>query len=417
MGRHNQSERRLVTRIEDNADDLMGPVLPAHLYVHVPFCSSKCAYCDFASESGASDETVSAVFQGIRSQLRRWSEPGPGGVVETIYVGGGTPSLYPKEVAGILEQARRLFTVRDGAEVTVEANPDSLTRDAVGILSEAGASRVSVGVQSFDDGVLRVLGRRHDAAAAASACRTVLEAGLELSIDLICGVPGQGMTSWAETLARAASSGARHVSVYPLSLEDGTPLQVAVDTGLVSQPDADEAADMMLLAEETLGRAGLMRYEVASYATDREHESRHNTAYWTRCSYIGVGPGAHGMLDAATARVLGLVGPSDEDTARVRYSNSRDIEDWLLGRGDQSEMLTSDEVVREDVMLGMRLVRGVAWSTVQSAGLTEVLESLAADGLVELVSDGVSRPGPNWRTTQRGWLLGNRVFSRIWNGA
>lgn len=395
---------------------LLGPSLPAHLYIHVPFCASKCAYCDFASVSGASDDIVRAVFTGIRTQVRRWAVTGLSGVLDTVYVGGGTPSRYPEEVIRVLDYAREHLAVRDGAEITIEANPDSMDFDVARACATAGVTRVSIGVQSFDDGVLRVLGRRHDSQAAWDACRAVRSAGLDLAVDLICGVPGQTITSWSETLARAVATGAHHVSVYPLSVEDGTSLQVAIGTGLLDEPDPDLAAEMMILAEATLGYHSLSRYEVANYAEGSEYESRHNTAYWSGRQYIGVGPGAHGMLDATTARVVGMLDIGDSTTERVRYGNAGDIDEWLVGHGDTSEMLTAEEVAREDVMLGMRLVRGVPWSRAHDAGLGEIMESLAADDLVELVSDAVSKPGPNWRTTQRGWLLGNQVFSRIWLG-
>jgi putative oxygen-independent coproporphyrinogen III oxidase len=397
-------------------EDLLGPSLPAHLYVHVPFCASKCAYCDFASVSGATDDVVRGVFTGIRTQLRRWEVTGLSGVLETVYVGGGTPSRYPEEVVRTLDFVRTHFALRPDAEVTVEANPDSLDPEIAGAFAEAGVTRISIGVQSFDDSVLRLLGRRHDARAAWDACKAVSEAGLDLSVDLMCGVPGQTITSWTETLTRAAAARPRHVSVYPLSVEDATPLQVAIDTGLLEEPDSDTAAEMMTLAETILRHHSLHRYEVANYAEGKSSESRHNTAYWSGRQYIGVGPGAHGMLDAQTARVVGLLELGDQTTARVRYANAPDIDEWLVGHGDSAEPLTADEAAREDVMLGMRLVHGVAWSQVQAAGLTEVLEGLAGDGLVELARDAVSKPGPNWRTTERGWLLGNEVFSRIWAG-
>ena len=401
---------------DDYSQRACSPSMPAHLYIHVPFCASKCGYCDFSSIADAPSSVVSTVFTGIRTQIQHWASASLDGVVDTIYVGGGTPSLHPSEVIRVVDFAHDVLTIRNGAEITVEANPDSLDLEIARAFAGAGVTRVSVGVQSFDDTVLRVLGRRHSAKAAWDACQAVRDAGLDLSVDLICGVPGQSTTSWSETLARAVTTGARHASVYPLSIEDGTPLQVAVGTGLLDEPDPDAAADMMILAEATLGYYALNRYEVANYAEGREYESRHNTAYWSGRSYIGVGPGAHGMVDAETARVVGLLDPSDERTARVRYANAGDIDEWLVGRGDTVEMLASDEAAREDVMLGMRLVRGVPKRQVDAARLTRVLESLAVDGLVELASDALSKPGPNWRTTRRGWLLGNEVFSRIWAG-
>lgn len=400
----------------DTPEDLFGPSLPAHLYVHVPFCASKCGYCDFASVSDAPANIINAVFTGIRTQITRWSLAALDGVLETIYVGGGTPSCHPGDVVRVLDHIRDHLPVQADAEITVEANPDSLTEDVVRQFAGAGATRISVGVQSFDDAVLRVLGRRHDARRAWDACMTVRDAALDLSVDLICGVPGQSITSWSETLAKAAATGAVHASVYPLSIEDATPMQVAISAGLLGEPDPDLAAEMMILAENTLGYYALGRYEVANYADSRAHESRHNTAYWLGRQYIGVGPGAHGMLDAATAHVAGLVEFNDTSTARVRYANADSIDEWLVGAGDTQEQLTATDAAREDVMLGMRLVRGVPAAQVRAAGLTAVLESLAADGLVELATDAVSKPGPNWRTTRRGWLLGNEVFSRIWGG-
>lgn len=392
---------------------LSGPALPSHLYVHVPFCASKCAYCDFASVAGASDELVSAVFAGIRTQVTQWSRSGLDGVLDTVYFGGGTPSLHAAETLETLAHIRRVLVVHPGAEVTVEANPDSLHADAASRMADAGVTRVSVGVQSFDDGVLRLLGRRHDAAAGKRAAAAVLGAGLELSVDLMCGVPGQTVTSWAETLASALATGARHASVYPLSIEDDTPLQVAVSAGLIAEPDPDLAAEMMLMADEALANGGLARYEVANYAAGRTHESRHNTAYWTGRSYLGVGPGAHGMLDAATAIAAGLLPDGAEGVDRVRYGNAARIEDWMVQRGDTIETLSAPEAAREDVMLGMRLTRGVPAEQVSAASLDGVMVALASQGLVERTGDGVAA---RWRTTQRGWLLGNEVFGRIWAG-
>lgn len=391
-----------------------GAALPAHIYVHVPFCASKCSYCDFNSVAGADPQTVHAVFRGIRSQLTGWTRTGLEGVIDTIYFGGGTPSLHHGQVIETLNHARNLFAFHAGAEITVEANPDSLDELVVYELAEAGVNRISVGVQSFDDRALRMLGRRHDADAAWRACQAVVKAGIDLSVDLMCGIPGQSASSWGETLERAAATGAYHASVYPLSLEDGTALQVAVSGGLVAEVDPDTVADLMVQAESTLAYHALGRYEVANYAEDRRHESRHNTAYWTGRAYMGIGPGAHGMLDAPTASAAGMLERDAGEVARVRYANAADLDTWFAGRGDSIEGLTADEVAREDVMLGLRLVRGVSSELVDQASLGTVLASLAEQGLVERATVGAS--GAVWRTTQRGWLLGNEVFSRVWSG-
>ena len=415
-----------------------GASLPGHVYLHVPFCRSKCSYCDFASVAGASDQQAAAVFEAMRAEVRRWSASGLPGVVDTIYVGGGTPSFLAAETTRLLDVSTRQLPVRDGAEITVEANPDSFDIATAEGFARAGATRVSLGVQSFDDSVLKILGRPHDAEKAAVAAAAALGAGLDLSVDLMCGVPGQSLASWQETLDRAVRSGAGHVSVYPLSVEEGTPLAVAVDAGLIEAPDPDDAATMMTLAGEILGRAGLTRYEVANYARPGK-ESRHNTGYWTGRSYLGIGPAAHGMLDAETARALGVIAGEDaeagrdagpdafgrrresravartqdvasiDEVARVRYGNTPEVEAWLFGEQWEIELLTVSEAAREDVMLGLRMTRGVPVGQVDRAGLTPVLRDLAGLGLTE-EADG------RWRTTRRGWLLGNEVFSRVWAG-
>ncbi|MDZ4654869.1 MAG: coproporphyrinogen III oxidase, partial [Coriobacteriia bacterium] len=281
--------------------------------------------------------------------------------------------------------------------------------------------RVSLGAQSFDDVVLATLGRRHDAATAERVARLLAVSGMRFALDLICGVPGQSMTSWSESLERAIDTGAGHVSVYPLSVEQGTPLWRSVAAGRALEPDPDVAADMMLLAEEVLSAAGIMRYETANYARPGE-ESRHNTAYWTGVPYIGVGPGAYSMLPGfefdRVVRAEGWYGepwnlvPGVSDTARVRFSAGEDITTYLRQRARppaEAEFLTVDEVGAEDVMLGLRMVSGVDDALVIRAGLGDVLEGLAGDGLVE-------RAGERWRTTRRGWLLGNEVFGRVLNG-
>lgn len=380
--------------------------LPSHLYVHVPFCASKCSYCDFASEACDDPERVRAVFTGMRAQLRQWSNSGLEGVLQSIYFGGGTPSLHADKVVELLDYIDEQFVIHPAAEITVEANPDSLGRDEIDLFAGRGVSRVSVGVQSFDDHVLAMLGRRHNASIAWRACEAVLESEMALSVDLICGVPGQNEASWADTLQRAIDTSARHISVYPLSVEEGTPLFAAVDSGLVAEPDPDVAADMMVMAATALSNGGIARYEVANYAATPADRSRHNTAYWTGRSYIGVGPGAHGMLDAPTAMATGYAEGLARD-ARVRYANSGVVDEWMVGQGDALEVLDADEAAREDVMLGLRLVEGVTDELVARAAVGEAMRELAADGLVEHI-------GERWVTTQRGWLLGNEVFSRVW---
>jgi oxygen-independent coproporphyrinogen-3 oxidase len=397
------------------ADMLDQPSLPGHLYLHVPFCRSKCAYCDFASIEAPSSRLTIAVFRALEAEVRRWGTASLPGVIETVYVGGGTPSLYADQVARLLRRVSTELPLRDGAEMTIEANPDSIDETSLARIAAAGANRVSVGVQTLDDSELHFLGRVHSAWQAREALRVALGLFSQVSADLICGIPGQTLDSWLTTVAEIASSGVTHVSVYPLAVEEGTPLETLVAEGRVREPDPDAEAEMMLAAEGIFERAGLMRYEVANYARPGS-ESQHNVGYWTGHQYVGIGPGAHSMYTAATARAIGVLGPDEGERvsvgSRVRTWGARTPEAWLAGDGFAWEVLSPEEVTREDVMLGMRLTRGVAAADVHRADLEPVFESLLVQGLV--VREGTGRSA-RWRTTTQGWLLGNEVFGRVWN--
>jgi putative oxygen-independent coproporphyrinogen III oxidase len=396
------------------ADMLDQPSLPSHVYLHVPFCRSKCAYCDFASIEAPSSRLTIAVFRALEAEVRRWGTASLPGVVETVYVGGGTPSLYADQVARLLRRVSAELPLRDGAEVTIEANPDSVDETSLSRIADAGANRISLGVQTLNDSELQLLGRVHSAWQAREALRIAQGLFPQVSADLICGVPGQTLDSWVTTVHEIAQSGVSHVSVYPLSVEEGTEMEALVAEGRVREPDPDVAADMMLAAEGIFERAGLLRYEVANYARPGS-ESLHNVGYWTGHQYAGIGPGAHSMYTAATARHIGILAPHDPPLAlgsRVRTWGAKSPEEWLAGAGFGWEALSADEVGREDVMLGMRLARGVTAGDVERAGLSEVFEGLLADGFV--VREGTGR-AMRWRTTVQGWLLGNEVFGRVWN--
>ena len=391
--------------------------LAVALYVHVPFCRSKCAYCDFYSLAGH-EQLQPAFVDAALFEAGHWSHYDLLDDVPSLYVGGGTPTALggelPRLVAGLLETA----CLRSDADITVETNPETTDAALVDALVAAGVGRFSLGVQSFDDAVLRVLGRPHDARRAADAARLLAASGASLSLDLICGAPGQTEASWRGTLHRAVETGASHLSVYPLSVEGGTPLEATVAAGSVAAPDPDVAAEMMLTAESVLRDAGLYRYEVANYARPGS-ESRHNLVYWQGGAYLGIGPHAASMLpfralrDVASSECWAL-GQLAEDgqPARARFSRDVQLLDYLkapLASPGPFELLSAAQTAREDVMLGLRLVRGVTHAAVEAAGLPEVLRRLEGEGLVES-EDG------RWRTTERGWLLGNRVFGAVWNG-
>lgn len=408
---------------------------PVSLYIHVPFCLSKCAYCDFTSDatdpaspldvsiarpsgtfgSGTPEDLGDAFVSVVLERVVEAAEKGPLSAVSSVYVGGGTPTRLGARLVRLVAGIRSLIGVGAGFEFTVETNPDTTDAALIEALVAAGASRFSLGVQSFDDDVLQGLGRLHDGATAVRAIGVLRATGLPFSVDLMCGIPGQSEDSWRETVEIALESGAGHVSVYPLGIEKHTPMHDQVTNGSMEEPDSDVAASMMEKAAHMCHAAGLHRYEVASYARPGE-ESRHNTGYWTGVPYVGIGPGAASMLSVADFRML--VGEteavaSQPDAARVRFTAVESLDGFLAGSWGRSpdllEVLTPDEAAREDVMLGLRRSAGVCTALVEAAGLAGVLEELRDEGLVVL-------QGSRWQPTQSGWLLGNEIFSRVWAG-
>ena len=358
------------------------------LYVHIPFCASRCAYCDFTTRAALVDDpALDSHVEGIVRTLERAGSAGLLERVETVYVGGGTPTfLGPARLSLLMSALRRWANVgAEAVECTVEANPDSLDAARALMLAQAGATRLSIGVQSFDDSVLTALGRAHDAASAEGAVRTACGIFDDVSIDVMCGVPHLTRSSLIDTLERAVGLGASHVSVYPLAVERGTPLARAIEAGRETAPSDDEAAEHMQAAAEFLEHAGFARYEVASYAAPG-HACRHNMAYWTGVPYLGLGPAAVSMAQSPDRRVRFRDGAVEED-------------------------LRACAKALEDVMLGMRMTRGVSDGLVARASACAPRLASALARLEELGL--VAHANGRWCPTERGWLCGNEVFSCI----
>lgn len=358
------------------------------LYIHIPFCKKRCSYCDFSTEAHARDDAaVRTYVERLVVELFRASRAGELSQVETVYIGGGTPThLGLSNLSSLLYALSLSMNLSpDRCEVTMEANPESLTDRIVCDAWAMGVNRLSIGVQSFDDEVLALLGRAHDAEAARCAIGAARLRFDNVSCDLMCGIPGQGEESLRRSVEAAIEAGVAHVSVYPLSVEEGTPLARAIEAGEVPDPDGDTQADHMRAAEELLVAAGFHRYEVASYAKPG-FECRHNRAYWTGVPYLGLGTSAVSMLQNEGERI------------RVRD-------------GAVEERISAREALVEDVMLGMRMSRGPSEALVSRAigafpHLRDELESLAAQGYVE-------RADGRWRPTDAGWLCGNDLYGRI----
>ena len=402
------------------------------LYAHVPFCAQKCRYCDFDSCSFAPCElgaALDAYFEQLYARLDAFGKAGALKQIRTVYVGGGTPSLAGER---LVELARRIRAWCALVEFTCEANPESLTAELAVALAKVGVTRVSLGVQTLDNAELSAIGRIHDADRALAAIAMVKDAGLDVSCDLMCGLPGQTAASWKRTLDGVLAAAPHHVSVYPLTLEEGTPLYRMACRDESLEPNEDFQAACMDAARECLGAAGYHPYEVASYALDG-HECAHNIAYWTGQGYLGLGRSAAGMLDTEDFdRLAGLFPdvPARGDAYRVRLVQRDDAATTF-----DAEHLSRREAATEDLMLACRMTRGIGPDLlVRSASVIAADELAAAcDRALELglatwvpeddggcaahvtskdVIAGLVRA--RLAPTHLGWLDGNVLFELFW---
>lgn len=402
------------------------------LYVHVPFCAQKCRYCDFDSRSFSPCDLSAALdvyFEQLFARLDAFGKAGALDHIRTVYVGGGTPSLAGER---LVELARRIRAWCAPVEFTCEANPESLTAELATALAKVGVTRVSLGVQTLDNTELTAIGRIHDADRAFAAIATVKNSGLDVSCDLMCGLPGQTAASWKRTLDGVLAAAPHHVSVYPLTLEEGTPLYRMACRDESVEPDEDFQASCMDVARERLGAAGYHPYEVASYALDG-HECAHNIAYWTGQGYLGLGRSAAGMLDDEDFdRLAGLYPdvPARGEAHRVRLVQRDDAATTF-----DAEYLSQREAVAEDLMLACRMTRGIGSELlVQSASVIAADELAAACdralelGLATWAPDHVEgqagrvtskdviagRVRARLAPTHLGWLDGNMLFELFW---
>ena len=374
------------------------PVKPLGLYIHIPFCKSKCIYCDFYSLPRAEDR-MDRYVSALCRQLAEIAQRTTAHTVDSVYLGGGTPSyLGEKRLRRILKTVKKHYHLSRDAEITLEANPDSAGDwRALRSLRRAGMNRLSLGVQSADDGLLRALGRPHTFAQAEEAAAAARRARIRnLSLDLIYGLPGQDLTGWKDTLERAAALEPEHLSCYGLKVEEGTPLWDMQEK--MDLPDDDAQADMYLWTVERLGALGYEQYEISNFARPGR-ASRHNMKYWTLCEYAGFGPGAH------------------SDLGDVRYAYLRSLDTYCAGVEagvsvlESSEHIPSRERDIEYVMLGLRLTQGISRQEFENryrlpfAPIQSVLERFRATGHAALA-------GERWRLTPEGFLVSNQIIGQ-----
>ena len=380
------------------------PQVPARetlgIYIHIPFCRSKCDYCDFYSLAGREDR-MDAYQKALLAHIGETAPLAQGIPVDTIYFGGGTPSFYgDKRLRELLGAIQKQFQVEKNAEITLEANPDSVDLKSLRRLRKAGFNRISLGMQSACPEELADIHRPHSARQVDEAVAAAKKARFRnLSLDLIYGLPGQTMDSWKATVEHALSLIPQHLSCYGLKVEEGTPLAARAAAGEVL-PDDDTQADMYLWTVGRLQRAGLPQYEISNFAKPG-YESRHNLRYWLTKPYIGFGPGAH------------------SDFGGRRYSFVRDLDRYIDGvlRGgtiiDSEELIPQRERGGEYLMLRLRTARGIEeWEYrgtyfMDFAPQERRLEEFQAQGWARKTEEG------RWRLTPRGFLVSNQLIGDL----
>ena len=365
------------------------------LYIHIPFCKAKCAYCDFYSLAH-SEEKMDAYMAALLRHLEEVAPRAAGMQVDTVYFGGGTPSyLGAARLCRILQTVLRRYDVARDAEITLEANPDSAGDwKELRRLRRAGFNRLSLGVQSTDDTLLRRIGRVHTYEQVQQAVKAARQAKFtNLSLDLIYGLPGQTVEDWQRTLADAVALGPEHLSCYGLKLEEGTPLWQQRQT--LTLPDDDAQADMYLYTVAALGEMGYEQYEISNFAKPGK-ASRHNLKYWNMEEYAGFGPGAH------------------SDFGGVRYGYVRDIDSYIAGKLVLSESENDSTLARdyEYVMLSLRTAAGIDRQTFEKRyrqrfqPMETLFEQYEKAGLA-LPTEG------GWRLTPKGFLVSNSIIAAL----
>ena len=398
------------------------------LYLHIPFCAQKCFYCDFSSWSTRQDDNrMKDYVKALKHQLDEAAQLGLLAATKTIYMGGGTPSLLGQDAADL---AQHVSALTQPSEFSMEANPDSLSDDLLANLSKGGVTRISLGVQSFNDNELKRLGRIHSADLAYDKVLAAKERGYNVSVDLMCAIPEQTEISWEYSLSRFISLGVDHVSVYPLTIEDGTALAKQTQDKDTPWNAYDVQADRMQAASKTLQAAGFVRYEVASYARNQK-SCKHNKMYWTGESYLGLGTSAASMLTAPEYDMLAEQNTSlparPQDAARARLvvlDPPRKIAEGasLFSTEFDVEFLTHREAVAEDLMLHARLMEPISPALLVESELVfgasrlqDVLDLCVHDGLLDCVYADALDGAKTYRPTEKGWLLGNELYGRLWD--
>lgn len=367
------------------------------IYIHIPFCRRKCLYCDFCSFTGVDSATRSRYVDALVRELRSYSAPLAPYTVNTVFIGGGTPSLLAaEETERVFDALRTCFDLAPDAEITSEVNPATADGEKLARWRAAGVNRLSIGVQSFSDTELRALGRLHTADEAEAFYRAAHRAGFaNIGLDLMYGIPGQTATSLAETLRRAVALAPEHISAYSLQVEEGTPFYDRRET--LALPGDDENADLYDLVTHELAGAGYRHYEISNYAKPG-YESRHNLRYWRMSPYIGVGVAAYSYFEGA------------------RYGHGRDLAAYLaddFSRRPPAEPRGDGDTEEEYIMLALRLADGIDDEDFRRAFGVTFTERYGAR-MAPFAAEGLAaRTGRGWALTERGMYVSLALLAEI----
>ena len=389
------------------------------LYLHIPFCEAKCPYCDFNTYAGI-NHLIPLYLEALGNELCTWANTLGHPRINTVFLGGGTPSmLSAKQMNDLFTLIRTEFAIQKDAEVSAEVNPDDVTAERMTGFLEAGLNRISMGVQSFFDPELQLLGRRHDVTQVLNAFQTIQRAGfINISMDLMYGLPHQSIENWKRNIESVITTSPQHISAYALTLEPETPMAQQVSKHILPDQDPDVAADMYEWASSALAKAGYRNYEISNWSLPG-FESRHNITYWHNLPYLGVGPGAHSFLGGyrfangkspvAYMAKVNAWGRPPADLETLLRENPGFVQD-IEPMDPRTEMADS-------LIMGLRLAEGVRNRDFRARfGLN--LHEAYGDAIKETISLGLLRSSGMWpeatiRLTERGKLLANEAFLRF----
>lgn len=369
--------------------------MEAGLYIHIPFCKSKCAYCDFASFAGAEDKMV-PYARALQQEIRQKAAQYPDALISTLFIGGGTPSLFPAALMDqVLQSVHEHFTFVPGAECTCECNPGTVTEEFLAVLKKHGINRLSFGAQASQEPLLQLLGRIHRWQDVEQSVNLAKQLGFHnINLDLMLGLPGQTEAHVKETLERALSLSPTHLSCYGLIVEEGTRMHSQVEKGLWQLPDEDTERRQYDICRHTLQRHGFVQYEISNFALPHFH-CRHNMDCWQRKEYIGVGSAACGFM------------------GRKRWQNPPSLPAYLAGEAPQEEFISPRDAMFETMMLGLRTMDGVSEEAFFSVH-GHSLESVYGEKLQKPIREGlVKREKGRVFLTEAGLSLQNRILVEL----